>query len=142
MTHLSRKVLVIALAFVATAAAAQFVEGNRAVTVLTDGSKRVQTPPLPSSGPMRNTRPCMVVDGCHGGAWLMVETEGGLMECTEAYARPGTCRASTYGTDKRLRVWVVKVGPRWLQCQYPDLGSKCVDMFARPPANLPYPALQ
>jgi hypothetical protein len=72
----------------------------------------------------------------------MVETKDGLVECTEAYARPGTCRKSTYGETKFLRVWVVFSGGKWLQCQHPDTSSKCVDMFARPPGNLPFPATQ
>ncbi len=72
----------------------------------------------------------------------MVETRDGLVECTEAYARPGTCRASSYGTTKLLRVWVVKKGNDWLQCQLPDGRTRCVSLFARPPANLLFPALQ
>lgn len=125
-----------------SATVAQFVKGNEAVKVMLDGSKRVETPPLPSTGPIRNTKPCAAADQCHGGAWLMLETNDGLVECTEAYARPGTCRKSTYGSSKLMRVWVVRTGDIWLQCQLPDLGSKCVNMFARPPSNLPYPAVQ
>jgi hypothetical protein len=131
-----------AVALASGSADAQFVKGNEAVKVMADGSRRVETPPLPAGGPARSTKPCKAADQCHGGAWLMVETGEGLVECTEAYARPGTCRASSYGNTKRLRVWVVKSGTTWLQCQLPDLGSKCVDMFARPPDNLPYPAVQ
>ena len=123
-------------------ALAQFVKGNEAVKVMADGSKRVETPPLPTTGPVRSTKPCAATEKCHGGAWLMVETNDGLVECTEAYARPGACRASTYGATKLLRLWVVKSGATWLQCQLPDVASKCVNMFARPPANLPYPAAQ
>ena len=124
------------------AAAAQFVKGNEAVRVMPDGTTRVETLALPATGPLRSTKPCAVADNCHGGAWLMVETKDGLVECTEAYARPGTCRASTSGKTTLLRLWVVKSGDNWFQCQLPDLASKCVNMFARPPANLPYPANQ
>lgn len=123
-------------------AAAQFVKGNEAVTATADGSRKVETPPLPATGPARNSKPCAADAGCHAGPWHMVETIVGLQECTEAYARPGTCRASSYGTTKRSRLWVVKSKGAWLQCQYPDLGSKCVNMFARPPANLPFDAVQ
>jgi hypothetical protein len=129
-------------ALVPLAAYAQFVKGNEAVRVMTDGSKQVQTPPVPATGPAQSTKPCAADEKCHGGAWLMVETKDGLKECTEAYARATSCRASTYGTTKLLRLWVVKSGDNWLQCQLPDLGSKCVNMFARPPANLPFPAAQ
>jgi len=131
-----------ALAVASSASLAQFVKGNEAVKVMADGSKKVETPPLPTTGPIRSTKPCAAAEKCHGGAWLMVETADGLVECTEAYARPGSCRGSTLGTTKLLRLWVVKSGDNWLQCQLPDLGSKCVNMFARPPSNLPYPAVQ
>jgi hypothetical protein len=131
-----------ALALAATTAGAQFVKGNEAVKVMPDGSKKVETPPLPTTGPIRSTKPCLADANCHGGAWLMVETNEGLVECTEAYARVGTCRKSTFGETKLLRVWVVRSAGKWLQCQRPDTASKCVDMFARPPSNLPFPAVQ
>jgi hypothetical protein len=85
---------------------------------------------------------CRTDAACHAGAWYMVETETGLLECTEPYARPGTCRSSTYGSQKLPRVWVVKHGGRWLWCQYPDLASRCAQLFARHPANLPFSAVQ
>ena len=135
-------VVAAALACGSFAAAAQFVKGNEAVRVLPDGTTRIETPPLPTTGPIRSAKPCAAADNCHGGAWLMVETRDGLVECTEAYARPGTCRASSYGTTKLLRLWVLKSAGAWLQCQLPDIASKCVNMFARPPGNLPYPATQ
>ncbi len=140
--NLGRLVIAAAMAAASFAAAAQYVKGNQAVRVMPDGTTRVETPPLPATGPIRSTKPCIAADNCHGGAWLMVEAKDGLVECTEAYARPGTCRASSYGRTKLLRLWVVKSGDTWLQCQLPDLASKCVNMFARPPGNLPYPATQ
>ena len=112
---------------------AQFVKGNEAVV----GGK-VETPPvLTSLG-----KPCAASAACHAGAWHMVETPQGLLECTEPSARPTTCRPSSYGKQKLARLWIVKKGSTWLWCQYPDLASKCVDMSARPPANLPYDAVQ
>lgn len=72
----------------------------------------------------------------------MVESDTGLLECTEPYARPGTCRASTYGAKKLPRLWIVKQGPSWMWCQYPDLRSRCVNIAAPAPHNLPYPAIQ
>ena len=118
------------LAAASTASLAQFVKGNEAVKVLPDGSKRVETPPLPSAS---LGKPCAAAQaGCAGGGWLMVETNAGLVECTEIYARPGTCRASTYGTEKRSRLWIVKSGSQWMQCQYPDLASKCVSTKSLP----------
>lgn len=113
-----------------TAPFAQFVKGNEAVKVMPDGSKRVETPPLPSAS---LGKPCLAAQaGCAGGGWLMVETNEGLVECTEIYARPGTCRASKYGTEKRSRLWIVKSGSQWMQCQYPDMASKCVSTKGLP----------
>jgi len=132
----------IALALATGAASAQFVKGNEAVRALPAGGSQVETAPLPTTGPIRSTNPCAAMAGCHAGPWHMVETPEGMRECTEVYARAGTCRPSSYGTTKLARLWVVKSGGEWLQCQYPDLGSKCVKVFARPPANLPFDAVQ
>ena len=118
------------LALATTAATAQFVKGNEAVKVMPDGTKKVETPPLP---PVPLGKPCPAAQaGCAGGGWLMVETADGLVECTEIYARPGTCRRSTYGTEKRSRLWIVKTGAQWMQCQYPDVASKCVSTKSLP----------
>jgi hypothetical protein len=127
----------VGLMTVCCASYAQFVKGNEAVKASASG-KSVETPPIPASV----GKACAVNANCHAGAWHMVETEGGLVECTEPFARPFTCRTSTFGTQKLPRLWIVKVDKTWRWCQYPDLGSKCVDMFARPPANLPYDAVQ
>ena len=132
MRHLKFALCASAL-LLSSAVNAQFVKGNEAVV----GTK-VETPPvLASLG-----KACAATANCHAGAWHMVETSAGLLECTEPSARLTTCRPSTYGTQKLARLWVVKKGTAWLWCQYPDLGSKCVDMSARPPANLPYDAIQ
>jgi hypothetical protein len=128
------------LAFVGGTASAQFVKGNGAVKVMPDGTKKVETPP--SSEAASKGKPCAASAGCHPGPWHMVETAAGLRECTEPFARPSTCRDSTYGSQKLSRLWVAKRGSTWLWCQYPDLGKKCVDMNARPPLNLPVSAVQ
>jgi hypothetical protein len=133
---------VLALLLVTSAASAQFVKGNEAVRALPGGGKQVETAPLPSTGPIRSMKPCAAAASCHAGPWHMVETTEGLRECTEVYARAGTCRSSSYGKTKLARLWVVKSNGEWLQCQYPDLGRKCVKVFARPPANLPFDAVQ
>jgi hypothetical protein len=126
---------ILALAFAASAANAQFVKGNEAVKTLPDGTKRVETPP--TTGALL-TKPCPASEAaCSGGGWKMVETPAGLMECTEVYARPSTCRPSTYGREKRSRVWVVKVGSEWKHCTLPDLGKQCVNL-----KSLPTPAVQ
>ena len=117
------------------AATAQFVKGNEAVRIAADGVRNVETPP--TAGAVL-AAPCLAErKGCAGGGWMMVETNAGLMECTEIYARSGTCRTSTYGSQKVSRLWIVKTGGQWKQCQLPDLGSKCVSTKA-----LPFSAVQ
>lgn len=123
------------LALMATTANAQFVKGNEAVRVMADGSRKVETPPLPTA---TLGTPCSAENlACTPSGWRMVETTDGLRECTEIYARPGTCRTSTYGSEKRSRLWIVKILGQWMQCQYPDIASKCVSTKA-----LPYGAVQ
>jgi hypothetical protein len=124
MSHVI-KILAIAAIACASAAQAQFVKGNEAVRLLDDGKKVVETPPLPKTASSRMS-PCKADGGCHVGPWRMVETAGGLLECTEVYARPTTCRASSYGTEKRSRLWVVKVGGSWR-------ASACRSSLPRPP---------
>jgi hypothetical protein len=130
---MKRSLLIIASVIAAVLprlAAAQFVKGNEAVRVMPDGTKRVETPP--TAGALLAT-PCPADRrGCGGGGWMMVETDAGLMECTEVYARAGTCRASTYGAQKLSRLWIVKTRGQWQQCQFPDLGSKCVSTKSLP----------
>jgi hypothetical protein len=136
MKHLAI-LLVASTVLLCTAAHAQFVSGNEAVKTSGTG-KKVELPPVPAS----MGKVCGANAKCHAGAWHMVETDFGLMECTEPFARPGACRASTYGAQKLPRLWIVKTGASWRWCQFPDIKSKCPDMFAKPPANLPYDAVQ
>lgn len=131
------QILIVCAALVvsSTESFAQFVKGNEAVKVMPDGSKLVETP---STTGALLAKPCPAAQpGCSGGGWKMVETTGGLMECTEIYARPSTCRTSTYGAEKRSRLWIVKAGAQWMHCQYPDLSSKCVSI-----KSLPFSAVQ
>ena len=130
--------LALALTLAAGTAQAQFVQGNEAVSYSLSGAKQAETPPITESAARTAPYPA----AAYGSYWLMVETPSGLAECTEPYARPRACRSSSYGTAKLSRVWVVKVNGKWLQCQFPDIKSKCVEMFERLPANLPFPALQ
>ena len=135
-------VVAILTAIGAPAALAQFVKGNEAVQVMPDGTKKVETPPIPSTGPASKSNPCSAMAGCWAGPWHMVETSSGLRECTEPWARAASCRESTYGVQKLSRLWIAKRGSIWLWCQYPDMTRKCVDMNARPPLNLPVSAVQ
>lgn len=142
MNSLTSAITAATLVLAGTNAWSQFVKGNEAISELPNGTVQVETPPIPKTGPASKMTPCDAEAKCHGGAWLMVETSEGLMECTEAYARPKSCRNSTLGTTKTSRLWVVKSKGLWLQCQYPTLTSKCVNMLAPPPNNLPYSAVQ
>jgi hypothetical protein len=135
MKPLRSLLAMVAITFASAPAMAQFVKGNEAVRVMPDGTKKVETPPLPSTtlaAPCDADKPA-----CTASGWRMVETADGLRECTEIYARPGTCRSSTFGTEKRPRLWIVKTRGQWMQCQFPDIGSKCVSTKA-----LPYSAIQ
>src|SRR3990167_856917 len=123
-------VAAIALVLGSSAASAQFVKGNEAVRVMTDGTSKVEVPPLPS---VALGSPCAAAKpGCAGGGWKMLESESGLVECTEVFARPTTCRPSTYGTEKRSRAWIVKVKGQWMQCAQPDISGKCVSLKSLP----------
>ena len=119
-----------ALYFAGASALAQFVKGNEAIKVLPDGTKNVETPPLPSAT-LGNACPA-AKSGCAGGGWKMLESVGGLVECTEVFARKGTCRPSTYGSEKRSRVWIVKTKSGWMQCQLPAIRAKCVSQTSLP----------
>lgn len=135
MNAVRRLLALVALALASASSMAQFVKGNEAVKVMPDGTKTVETPPLPSA---TLAAPCPAdKPACTASGWRMVETGEGLRECTEIYARPGTCRSSTYGAEKRPRLWIVKMRGQWMQCQLPDIGSKCVSTKA-----LPYSAIQ
>lgn len=130
MKTLLQLTVLTALILTAAAASAQFVKGNEAVTVAPDGSTRVETPPLPKATlgpPCPATRPT-----CSPSGWRMVETKDGIRECTEFYARPGTCRASTFGAEKRPRQWIVKAKGQWLQCERPNMSSRCISLGALP----------
>jgi hypothetical protein len=130
MTFKSNALIGLVLAMAGTVCSAQFVKGNEAVRRLPDGSTKVDTPPLPS---VALGKACPAEQaGCAGGGWMMVETQDGLRECTEIYARPGTCRQSTYGKQKYSRLWIVKARAAWMQCQFPDLGGNCVSTKALP----------
>ena len=112
------------------AAQAQFVKGNEAVKVMADGTRKVETPPLPA---VALGTPCPAAKaGCAGGGWKMLESTDGLVECTEVFARPSTCRASTFGTEKRSRSWIVKLKGEWAQCERPDISGRCVSLKSLP----------
>ena len=120
----------IALALATSAASAQFVKGNEAVRVMADGTQKVEVPPLPS---VAVGSPCPAAKpGCAGGGWKMLESDSGLVECTEVFGRPTTCKPSTYGVEKRSRAWIVKVKGQWMQCAQPDISGKCVSLKSLP----------
>jgi hypothetical protein len=116
-------------------AQAQFVKGNEAVKVLPDGTRKVELPPIAGAA-LAPPCPASRVT-CAGSGWRVAETRDGLQACTELYARPGTCRPSTYGTARFPRLWIAKSKGQWMLCRLPDLTSKCVKLTA-----LPYPAVQ
>jgi hypothetical protein len=117
---------VVLLAMPTTAAIAQFVKGNEALKVMPDGSKKAETPPVPAA---TLGKPCPATQNtCVSSSWKMLETPAGLAECTEFYAREGTCKPSTFGSEKRPRAWIVKTGGQWVQCPQPSISEKCVSL--------------
>lgn len=133
MNRTIKAMLLASAVSLAVSAQAQFVNGNEAVTVKADGSRAVETPPLPSA---TLAPPCKATNvACTASGWRMVETNDGLQECTEIYARPGTCRASTFGSEKRPRLWIIKLKGQWVQCPRPEAGSACVSTKALPPVT-------
>jgi hypothetical protein len=134
MSQLIKTLTALAASAAATAACAQFVKGNEAVRILPGGGRKVETPPLPSAtlGPVCSAETVV----CTPSGWRMVETPAGIQECTEFYARPGACRSSTYGTERRPRLWIVKINGQWMQCVFPDVKSKCVSIKALPPVTI------
>ena len=61
----------VALTLAATTASAQFVKGNEAVKVMPDGTKKVETPPLPSTtlgAPCVADNPACTVEGAECAA--------------------------------------------------------------------------
>jgi hypothetical protein len=50
------------------------------------------------------------------------------------YARPTTCKTSTFGTEKKTRLWVVKAKSQWLHCQRPRIDDGCVSIKSLPTA--------
>ena len=132
MKPIQQLISAVVLSLVASSASAQFVKGNEAVSAMPNGTKKVETPPLPG---MTLGPPCPAAQAsCTPSGWRMVETKDGLQECTEIYARAGTCRASTFGMEKRPRLWIVKLKGAWMQCQHPDIASKCVSTKTLPHA--------
>ncbi|WP_397535485.1 hypothetical protein [Roseateles sp.] len=120
----------VSTALAAATAGAQFVKGNEAFQVMPDGSRVAETQPLPTAS---LGAPCPAAkSGCAGCGWKMLESQSGLVECTEVFARPGNCRESTYGTAKRSRVWIVKLKGEWMQCERPDITGKCISLRGYP----------
>ena len=58
MTFARAIIVATVLALLAGTASAQFVKGNEAVKVMPDGTKKVEIAPLPTTGPIRSTKPC------------------------------------------------------------------------------------
>lgn len=65
-------IAVCAFALVTATSHAQYVKGNEAVRAMPDGTRQVETPPIPKDV---LAKPCPAAQaGCAGSAWSMVET--------------------------------------------------------------------
>ncbi|MBS3996161.1 MAG: hypothetical protein KGZ67_02310 [Hydrogenophaga sp.] len=130
MKTLVRPLALIAIAITTSVASAQYVKGNEAVRLMPNGTTAVDVPPLPR---VSLGAPCPAAKpGCAAGGWKMLESTDGLVECTEVFGRPTTCRPSTFGTEKRSRVWIVKVKGTWMQCAEPTISNRCVSLMKLP----------
>lgn len=130
MKTLVHRLSLIAMVITTGAASAQYVKGNEAVRLMPNGTTAVDVPLLPR---VSLGAPCPAAKpGCAAGGWKMLEGADGLLECTEVFARPTTCRPSTFGKEKRSRVWIVKVKGAWMQCAEPTISNRCVSLTKLP----------
>lgn len=107
----------------AQAALGPTVAYNEAVRVV-GGKRVVQLPP-----PSKYTPPGWSVTkpGNHygGSSPYMVETVDGLMQCTVPFYHPVGCEPSTYGTQRKLRTWIVLREGQWEGCIGIDQPKRC-----------------
>jgi hypothetical protein len=110
----------LAIASACARAADYSAAANEAVTVDEHGRRRVELPPGSNSKPLVH-QPVPPA----GGVVYMIETERGLVECSGRVYRRDECRASSIGSIRMIRAWVVKRQGKWLQCGGPEASARC-----------------
>lgn len=92
-------------------------EGNEAVTAdKVTGERKVEYPPFLVKDAAQ--MPSWRTETNQGtpAIWYMIEGPNGLLECGGLTISPQACRASTLGTYKWRRHWVVKKAGQWVLC--------------------------
>jgi hypothetical protein len=101
---------------------------NEAVTIV--NGKRVvdvrTVPPHMRSLLSNFTKPGEGISSTYYG----VETESGLMDCSQAFFHPSICVPSDYGKVIRSREWVVKISGTWQSCIGRTQPIKCIPLVA------------
>lgn len=86
---------------------------NEAVKVV-NGKRVVQ---LPSRNPYMPDEFVRPIDGPYAKQQLfMIETQDGLVQCVMPYVVAKACQASSFGSEKRNRTWVVLKDGEWRGC--------------------------
>lgn len=102
--------------------------GNEAVRIV-GGKRVVEAPPVIGSyrsfKPDSYSRPTQ--SGNRGGEVTMIEGPDGLMACEVPVLIKTACIPSDIGTVKRSRIWLVKLGGNWQQCN-----SRVAPMVCKP----------
>lgn len=97
-----------------------------------DGTERILLPPRPvkSNGkPVAEPSPLRPIPA--GGSsevvrgLFMIQTQTGLIECSNAWVVESACRASSIGVLKAGRTWVVRRGGAWQHCAGPSTTARC-----------------
>jgi hypothetical protein len=60
-----------------------------------------------------------------------VETPQGLMDCAHTpWYHPKACSPTTFGKEKRLRQWTVKMHGKWFSCNGQAKPTQCIPLIA------------
>ncbi len=73
--------------------------------------------------------------------WIMVETDEGLVECTDPVYHPNQCRPSTYGQKLLSRTFLVLYRGQWMACVNPakvDKRNGCLRVLQPREGQVPF----
>ena len=99
----------VAMALAAATVSAQFVKGNEAVKVMPDGTKKVETPPVPAPGPASKSN----------GTWLKPRPVYANAQSRSRDPRPvvnrhmGRRSSRAFGSQRRARPGSGASTPTW-----------------------------
>lgn len=119
----------LAVCFAASAAAQEAagptVRYNEAVRVI-NGKRVVELPPRNPHYPNLQPSP---VNKAGSSLRYMIETTGGLVQCTSSHWTAESCEPSDHGTKRRARTWVVKKGGAWQGCIGLETPKECRALY-------------